>query len=97
MEQNIHPPTLVSRVEDFDIPPESLDLLTATAEQLRPYGVPPRPDPELQQDADHPVRDQPELERRVYRTELRQGVRTGVGALDRPDTLTAARCAAAQA
>lgn len=50
MEQNIHPPTLVSRVEDFDIPPESLDLLTATAEQLRPYGVPPRPDPELQQE-----------------------------------------------
>jgi hypothetical protein len=35
-------------VEDFDIPPESLDLLTATAEQLRAYGVPPRPDPELQ-------------------------------------------------
>ena len=46
----IHESSLLDRVKDFDIPPESLDLLTAPEEQLRQYGVPPRPDPELQQE-----------------------------------------------
>jgi len=40
--------TLVDRVEDFDIPPENLDLLTATPEELRPYGVHHSPNSELQ-------------------------------------------------
>jgi peptidase A4-like protein len=48
MEDEGDQPTLVERIKDFDIPPENLDLITATPEQLQPYGVPPRPDPELQ-------------------------------------------------
>jgi hypothetical protein len=35
--------TLLDRIEDFPIPPETLDLLTATPEQLRHFGLPPRP------------------------------------------------------
>src|ERR1700674_1047501 len=48
MEDEGDQPTLVERIKDFDIPPENLYLITATPEQLQPYGVPPRPDPELQ-------------------------------------------------
>src|SRR3954447_8840161 len=43
--------TLLDRIEDFPIPPEILDLLTATPEQLQHFGLPPRPsameEPEL--------------------------------------------------
>lgn len=35
--------TLLDRIEDFPIPPERLDLLTATPEQLFHFGLPPRP------------------------------------------------------
>src|SRR5215510_13003881 len=34
------------RIGDFPDPPEDLDLLTATPEQLILYGIPPRPDPD---------------------------------------------------
>jgi hypothetical protein len=43
--------TLLDRIEDFPIPPETLNLLTATPEQLLHFGLPPRPsaraEPEL--------------------------------------------------
>ena len=35
--------SLIERAEEFPIPPENLDLLTATPEQLHHYGLPPRP------------------------------------------------------
>lgn len=35
--------TLLDRIEDFPIPPERLDLSTATPEQLFHFGLPPRP------------------------------------------------------
>lgn len=35
-----------SRIVDFPNPPEELNLLTATPEQLVFYGIPPRPDPD---------------------------------------------------
>jgi peptidase A4-like protein len=44
-------PTLIHRIEDFPIPPETLDLLTATPDQLFHFGLPPRP----------ALREEPEL------------------------------------
>jgi hypothetical protein len=37
--------TLLERIEEFPTPPADLDLLKATPDQLREYGLPPRPDP----------------------------------------------------
>jgi hypothetical protein len=45
MEYNTDASTLIDRIEEFPSP-EDLDLLGATADQLRYYGLPPRPDPE---------------------------------------------------
>src|SRR5215469_12042471 len=46
MERENDVPTLVERIAEFPTPPEDLDLLKATADQLQEYGLPPRPDSE---------------------------------------------------
>ena len=40
--------TLADRVLNFDAPPEALDLLRAAPDQLIRFGIPPRPNPELE-------------------------------------------------
>jgi Peptidase A4 family len=50
MEYKRDVPTLVDRIEEFPTPPEELDLLHATADQLAEYGLPPPPNPESERE-----------------------------------------------
>jgi hypothetical protein len=50
MEYESHVPTLLERIKEFPTPPADLDLLHATADELREFGLPPRPDPERERE-----------------------------------------------
>jgi len=53
MRERLQDLSAFDRLGDFEDPPEDLDLLVATPDQLFLYGIPPRPDPDREHELYH--------------------------------------------